>query len=178
MTFQKGNNFGKMNKGKRHISWNKGKKTGLVPKTAFKKGHKHTEEWKEMMRTKMKGRISPMLGKHHTEEYKREKSEKHRGKDASNWQGGLTKKSTIIRHSIEYRLWREAVFARDNWTCQKSNIKGGKLEAHHILNFAKYPEQRFAIDNGITLSKKAHKEFHKIYSKRNNTREQLIKFLN
>ena len=32
--------------------WNKGKKTGLIPKTAFKKGFKHSEKSKE----KMKGR--------------------------------------------------------------------------------------------------------------------------
>lgn len=28
-------------------TWNKGKKTGLVPKTAFKKGHAVTKEWQE-----------------------------------------------------------------------------------------------------------------------------------
>lgn len=56
--FQKGNQFGKMNKGKKHNypPWNKGKKTGLIPKTAFKRGYKHTEEWKEMMSKKMKGK--------------------------------------------------------------------------------------------------------------------------
>lgn len=33
------------------------------------------------------------------------------------------------------------------------------------------------LDNGITLSKKAHKEFHKIYGRKNNTKEQLEEFL-
>ena len=32
-------------------------------------------------------------------------------------------------------------------------------------------------DNGITLSKKAHKEFHAKYGKTNNTKEQLQEFL-
>ena len=82
-----------------------------------------------------------------------------------------------IRLSIEYRLWREAVFARDNWTCQKYEIKGCVLHAHHIQNFIQFPELRFAIDNGITLSKKAHKEFHKKYGNQNNTKEQIIEFL-
>ena len=80
-----------------------------------------------------------------------------------NWQGGTTLENDKIRHSIEYRLWREAVFARDNWTCQKCEERGIELHPHHIQNFADYPELRFAIDNGITLSEKAHKEFHKIY---------------
>jgi len=33
------------------------------------------------------------------------------------------------------------------------------------------------IDNGITLSEKAHREFHKKYGIKNNTNEQLEEFL-
>jgi len=51
------------------------------------------------------------------------------------------------------------------------------LVAHHIQNFAQFPELRFAIDNGITLSKQAHNEFHKRYGRKNNNREQLDEFL-
>ena len=91
--------------------------------------------------------------------------------------GGITSKSKKIRKNIEFRLWREAVFARDNWTCQKYGIKGGKLHPHHIKNFAEYSELRFAIDNGITLSEKAHREFHKLCGYKNNTIEQLDTFL-
>ena len=79
------------------------------------------------------------------------------------WKGGISKQNEKMRKGIEFRLWREAVFARDNFTCQKYGIKGGELHPHHIQNFAQYPELRFAIDNGITLSEKAHKEFHKKY---------------
>jgi len=99
------------------------------------------------------------------------------GKNAHRWKGGITSKHIAIRQSIELRLWRESVFARDNWTCQKYNIQGCKLCAHHIKNFAQYPELRTSIDNGITFSDKAHKEFHKKYGRRNNTLEQLIEFL-
>ena len=74
-------------------------------------------------------------------------------------------------------MWREAVFARDNWTCQKTSVKGRELNSHHIKNFAQYPELRFAIDNGITLSKKAHIAFHKKYGKTNNTIEQINEFI-
>jgi hypothetical protein len=44
-------------------------------------------------------------------------------------------------------------------------------------NFAEFPELRTSIENGITLSEKAHKEFHKKYGFRNNTKEQLQEFL-
>lgn len=93
------------------------------------------------------------------------------------WRGGVNSTNDTIRKSIEYKLWRKSCFERDNYTCQKTDISGGKLVVHHINNFADYPELRFAIDNGITLSEKAHREFHKIYGTRNNTLEQLNEFL-
>ena len=105
------------------------------------------------------------------------RSKKLTGEKCRFWKGGITPLNSKIRQSIEFRLWREAVFARDNWTCQKYRIKGGKLHSHHIQNFAQFPELRFAIDNGITFSEKAHREFHKKYGIKNNTKEQLIEFL-
>lgn len=78
------------------------------------------------------------------------------GENHWKWRGGVTTEHTKIRMSIEYRLWREAVFARDNWTCQECGIKGGELHPHHIKPFALYPELRFAIDNGQTLCVVCH----------------------
>ena len=82
-----------------------------------------------------------------------------------------------IRSRIQFRLWRESVFARDNYTCQKCWIKGIYLHPHHIKNFAEYPKLRFAIDNGITFCKKCHNKFHKKYGYRNNTKEQVNMFI-
>lgn len=87
-----------------------------------------------------------------------------------------------IRGHIEYRLWREAVFARDNWTCQKCKRKSGDgkaiyLHPHHILNFMQYIELRFAIDNGITFCQKCHTKFHRMFGYKNNTEEQLKEYL-
>ncbi len=122
----------------------------------------------------------------HTKEWNRKVSKAKSGKPRPDitgarchlWKGGITSKTEKIRKSIEFRLWRESVFARDNWICQKCQERGDKLHPHHIQNFAQYPELRFAIDNGITFCKKCHKVFHKKYGFRNNTREQLKKFLN
>jgi len=95
-----------------------------------------------------------------------------------NWKNGITSENNLIRNGIEAKLWKQSVFARDGYTCQKTGIKGGKLVAHHILNFSSHTELRFAIDNGITLSEKSHRAFHKIYGIKNNSREQLLEYLN
>jgi hypothetical protein len=73
------------------------------------------------------------------------------------WKGGLTKQNLLIRNQVEYKLWREAVFKRDRWTCVWCGVKGGKLNADHIKPFCNYPELRFALDNGRTLCVPCHK---------------------
>jgi hypothetical protein len=132
---------------------------------------------KGLMNGFKKGDIPWITGKHHTIESRRKISEALKGEKGSNWKGGITLKNKKIKDSIEYRLWRESVFARDDWTCQKCGKRGGRLHPHHIQNFAQYPELRFAIENGITLCEKCHIEFHKKYGKKNNTKKQLEEFL-
>jgi len=78
------------------------------------------------------------------------------------YSNGRTKENIKIRKSVELRLWREAVFARDNWTCQECGERGGILNAHHIQNFSQHSELRTAIDNGITLCKRCHQKRHKL----------------
>ena len=81
------------------------------------------------------------------------------GEKASNWQGGKTAEQFIIRCSREYKLWREAVFKRDNYRCSWCGDNGGgNLNADHIKPFCDYPELRLAIDNGRTLCEDCHKK--------------------
>ena len=155
------------------------------------KGRKNSEESNRKRREWYKNNpdvCKYWLGEHQPEESNKKRSDTlkrighkppvQRGKDNVNYKGGISLLRDKIRHSLESRAWQKFVFTRDNFTCAKYGIKGGKLVVHHILNFSSHTELRFAIDNGITLSLKAHKEFHKIYGTRNNNREQLIEFLN
>lgn len=91
-------------------------------------------------------------------------------------EGGITSTNDKVRKSLEYKLWRTSVFERDNFVCQKCKKSGRRLIGHHINNFAEKEELRLAIDNGCTLCKEHHIEFHKKYGKKNNTREQLEEF--
>lgn len=62
-----------------------------------------------------------------------------------------------VRQSWAYKLWRKAVFERDNYTCQECGERGGNLNADHIKPFALYRELRFDIDNGRTLCVPCHR---------------------
>ena len=125
-------------------------------------GKKHKPESIEKMRQKKIGiKYSDEVNKK-----KGRKGELHHnfGKDIfkgelnPNWKGGKCDKLKLLRSSKEYKLWREAVFKRDNYTCIWCGEKGnGKnLEADHIKPFAYFPELRFAIDNGRTLCHSCH----------------------
>lgn len=154
--FEKG--FTPWNKGKRgcQVAWNKGM------------GEHRTEEGKLKFIKAMKGRVP----------WNRGKKSLVRGEKHHSWKGGITPINDAIRKSLDYKLWKRACLERDNFTCQISGKYGGELVVHHINNFADFPELRTAITNGITMTTKIHKAFHKKYGARNNTREQLEEFVN
>lgn len=139
-------------------AWNKGLKLGpntehskrMMGKAPWNKGKvgscPHTKEWREMMSTKM------------------------RGKNGSNWQGGITLSNLRIRNSFKYRQWRSDIFERDKYTCQRCGKTKCWIEAHHIKMFSiiikendiRTPEEALSceelwnINNGITFCKKCH----------------------
>ena len=93
------------------------------------------------------------------------------------WKGGVTPLHHRRRKLGDMKRWRKAVLERDNFKCQKYGVSGGVLVAHHINSFAEFKELQTSIENGITLCEKAHREFHRLYGYKNNTKEQLEEYL-
>lgn len=94
------------------------------------------------------------------------------------WNPELTQKDRLTRrHFPETREWRTAVFERDSYTCQVCQQLGNKLVAHHLNGWDKHPNQRFDINNGVTLCQKCHKQFHSVYGNKKNTKNQYTEWL-
>lgn len=144
-------------------------------------GKTHSDEAKKKISQASKGRPSPMRGKSQTEETKakivatlignkralgskhtpearRKISEALSGSKSRWWRGGITEKHKRIRNTLDYRLWREAVFNRDDFTCRACAKRGGELEADHIMPFSTHPDLRFEVYNGRTLCEPCHRK--------------------
>lgn len=124
-----------------------------------------------------------------TEEYKLKQSKAKRGSNNGmfgvigenhpRWDESRThEQRTEERKTFEYSQWRTSVFERDDWKCKVCNDdKGGNLTAHHLNSYDKFENERYLIDNGVTLCDKCHKSFHSKFGYGKNTREQFESFL-
>lgn len=137
---------------------------GPRPKTSLAlMGRKPTLETRRKMSEKRRLRV--------TKNETREKmSIAFRGNKCHLWRGGKTKLKELIRSGLKYRIWRNEVFKRDNYTCNLCGHRGGNLESHHKIALSKlidnYNIKTFEealnckylweIDNGITLCIPCH----------------------
>lgn len=61
---------------------------------------------------------------------------------------------------------------RADYTCDIYGVRGIALNAHHLDSWHSNKDKRFDLDNLVCISEKAHKEFHILYGRKNNTRKQ------
>lgn len=104
------------------------------------------------------------------------KTEFKKGNIPWNYRDGLSKNRHTLRKSNESKKWARDVLRRDHFVCQKCGKIGGKLRAHHKNNFAKFDDQRYVLDNGVTLCVHCHKDIHRIYGY-NTTEENWNEFI-
>jgi 5-methylcytosine-specific restriction endonuclease McrA len=109
-----------------------------------------------------KGKPNGLTGRKWSAERRRKHSEwaKTRG-ETHNWYiDGKGRDRDTERHfamaRIDYRLWRETVFERDDFTCQSCGQRGGYLIADHIQPWKTHPLLRYSVENGRTLCKECH----------------------
>ena len=85
-----------------------------------------------------------------------------RGSKHWNWKGGITSSIELLRTKSKWKIWRELVFLRDNFTCQNPNCsychnkQGVMLHPYHIKPIRLFPELVFDINNGITYCADFH----------------------
>ena len=139
-------NSGSFKKGRKSVAWNKGMK-------GIKTNKKGGKPWNDGL-TKKDPRVK-RYGENCSKTKKGKPNPKMMGEKNPMWKGGITEINKRIKNSLEYKLWRRAVFKRDNYACIWCGSKN-KIQADHIKPFADYPELRFAIDNGRALCRSCH----------------------
>lgn len=121
---------------------------------------------------RQKMRLAKLGKKHapHSTETKAKLRAQKLGANNPQWKGGIYSANHASRNTGEYRAWRAAVFARDNYRCVFCGLRGGwskalkrrvVLNADHIKPFAFFLELRLAIDNGRTLCYECHKSVYR-----------------
>lgn len=99
---------------------------------------------------------------------KRLMSEKMSGVNNPLYISGCSKsRKDEYKKDYEIRDWRNAVFKRDNYTCQKCFKNKVKLNADHIKTWSEHPKLRFDINNGRTLCVNCHKEVTREWMRKN-----------
>ena len=123
-----------------------------------------------------------------TKEYKKKQSEVHKGdkngmfgvtgENHPNWNPDRTHEQRIKeRKTGKDREWKIAIFQRDKRICQKCGVKKRKIVAHHINSYDIHENERYDINNGVTLCEECHKDFHHKYGYGKNTRKQFEEFI-
>jgi 5-methylcytosine-specific restriction endonuclease McrA len=81
------------------------------------------------------------------------------------------------RTNPKYIKWKKLVFERDEYICQVCFQKGGKLNPHHLNSFHYFENDRYVLDNGITLCEDCHQDFHYMYGRKWNTKEEFKEYI-
>lgn len=148
---------------------------GISSIGGFPKGKKNPKL--SNIKKRLIGKLNPFYGKKHSNKTKENIRNSKLGKKQSqetikkriksccefyDEKGRKTSFNELLRHNSKWKIWREAIFLRDNFTCQNENCKfcnnkmGIFLHPHHIKSVSLFPELIFNIENGITYCAEFH----------------------
>lgn len=78
-------------------------------------------------------------------------------------------------YTDEYKVWRKRVFSRYRYRCFCCT-DNSHLNAHHLNSWDWSILERYDVNNGVCLCKNCHENFHNMYGRGKNTREQFQTF--
>ncbi len=110
--------------------------------------------------------------------FQKELMEKKIGALNTHYNHSLTESDRDRKRGSRHVWWSNKVKRRDSFTCQKCQVTGVNLAAHHIRSYYKDKEYRYDIENGITFCEDCHIKFHKKYGFTNFKPEDTNEFLN
>lgn len=100
------------------------------------------------------------------------------GENHWNWKIDKSQEEREMGRNIpEYAEFIKKVLARDNYICQCCGKTSNTLEVHHLDGYDWCKEKRIDETNGITLCETCHGNFHSIYGKGGNTKEQFEEWI-
>jgi len=143
-----------MQKGQKHTSERKSQISKQMLGNKHAVGSKWNKKKHESMSLLLKGNKHTLGRKQPKEEIVRRTSSLPRRENHHSWieDRGALKKSEYKHLDVAYLEWMKAVKNRDDWKCKINNEEcRGRLEAHHILRWSKFPELRYEVNNGISL---------------------------
>jgi hypothetical protein len=134
----------------------------------MRKGSKMSAESRAKMSAAAKARPSNRLGKKHTPETRakisaRTRERTPRGSACHSYIDGRHAERMATRAGPQAKQWAFDVKARDGFACVHcGDDKGGNLHAHHIKSWARHPELRFDLSNGVTVCDCCHWLVHRV----------------
>ena len=89
-------------------------------------------------------------------------NDRPRGESHPSWNPELTSEDRENNEGrgVSFRMWSKLILSLYDYECFLTN-DNGRLTAHHLNSWSKYPDQRFVLNNGVALSLGTHEEFHK-----------------
>ena len=102
------------------------------------------------------------------------------GDKSWNWKASLSEEERLLNkcrtNTSEYHRFRRIAFSKNGKICYCCGNESGKRVIHHLNGWSLSTQERYDINNTVTLCEKCHKAFHSMYGYGNNTKEQFEEY--